>query len=70
MRVSSSTWAGAPAAASSVAARWASTSTGWTSRARRWSVQSPPRSTFVGTPGRGTMEPSSAPPPANSNEVT
>ena len=36
----------------------------------RWSVQSPPLITFVGTPGSGMIEPTSWPSPANSNEVT
>ena len=34
------------------------------------SVQSPARSTFDGIPGSGTMEPNSAPPPWNVNDVT
>ena len=40
------------------------------SRIRRWSVQSPPRTTSVGMPGSGVMLPNEPPPPANSNEVT
>ena len=41
---------------------------GATSRSSRCSVQSPPRSTSVGTPGSGTIEPTDSPsPPVNSN---
>ena len=36
----------------------------------RWSVQSPPLTTSLGTPGSGMSEPKAPPPPANSNEVT
>ena len=43
---------------------------GATSWARRCSVQSPPRSTLVGTSGSGTIEPTSSPSPVNSNDVT
>ena len=48
----------------------ANSSTGSVSRIRRWSVQSPPRTTSVGMPGSGVMLPNEPPPPANSNEVT
>ena len=40
------------------------------SRMRRWSVQSPPRMTSVGTPGSGTSDPNWPLPPANWNAVT
>ena len=44
---------------------------GRTSRTRRCNVQSPPRSTFDGIPGNGTIEPNFAPPPpTNRNDVT
>ena len=43
---------------------------GCVSCTRRCSVQSPPRITFVGTPGSGMIEPNSPSPPANSNDVT
>ena len=43
---------------------------GATSWVRRCSVQSPPRSTSVGTSGSGTIEPTSSPSPVNSNDVT
>ena len=43
--------------------------TGSVSRRSRWSVQSPPFSTLVGTPGSGVRLPKAPPPPANSNEV-
>ena len=45
-------------------------SAGATSWARRCSVQSPPRSTLVGTSGSGTIEPTDSPSPVNSNDVT
>jgi hypothetical protein len=41
-------------------------SVSWTSR---WSVQSPPFSTFDGMPGSGVSEPKAPPPPANWNAV-
>jgi hypothetical protein len=37
---------------------------------RRWRVQSPPFSTFDGTPGSGVIEPNAPPPPWNWNAVT
>jgi len=40
------------------------------SRTTRWSVQSPPRITSLGTPGSGTSEPNCPLPPANWNAVT
>ena len=40
------------------------------SRSRRCSVQSPPRSTLVGMPGSGTIEPTASPVPLNSKLVT
>ena len=43
---------------------------GLVSRTRRWSVQSPPFSTLVGTPGNGVIEPKAPPPPANWKAVT
>ena len=43
---------------------------GATSSARRCSVQSPPRSTDVGTSGSGTIDPTDSPSPVNSNDVT
>ena len=48
----------------------ACSSGGATSRSSRCSVQSPPRSTFDGTSGNGTIEPTSLPSPLNSNDVT
>ena len=42
---------------------------GSVSSRRRCSVQSPPFSTLVGTPGSGVRLPKAPPPPANSNEV-
>ena len=43
---------------------------GATSSASRCSVQSPPRSTVVGTPGSGMIEPTSLPSPVKANDVT
>ena len=43
---------------------------GATSRASRCNVQSPPRSTDVGTSGSGTIDPTDSPSPVNSNAVT
>ena len=43
---------------------------GATSWARRWSVQSPPRTTSVGMSGSGMIEPTDSPVPVNSNDVT
>jgi hypothetical protein len=42
---------------------------GWTSKRRRWSVQSPAFATSVGTPGSGTIDPNAPPDPAKLNPV-
>ena len=55
----------AGAAASSSASRCGSVS-----RISRWRVQSPPFSTFDGTPGSGVRLPNAPPPPANWKAVT
>ena len=44
--------------------------TGFVSRTRRWSVQSPPFSTLDGIPGSGVSDPNAPPPPANWKAVT
>jgi hypothetical protein len=65
MTVARSSAAPAPVAASANVS-----GCGWVSCTSRWSVQSPPRITLVGTPGRGMIDPNSPLPPANSNDVT
>ena len=60
----------AASAAAAPEALDASADGGATSCARRCSVQSPPRTTSVGTSGSGTIEPTSSPSPVNSNDVT
>ena len=59
----------APAASNRTASSAAGTG-GFVSRISRWRVQSPPFSTFDGTPGRGVIEPNAPPPPWNWNAVT
>ena len=56
----------APAAAVSPS----SNTGGFTSSWRRWSVQSPPRTTSIGAAGNGMIEPTDSPLPLNSNDVT
>jgi hypothetical protein len=68
--VSSSTSA-PPASAAGAASSASSPSIGGaTSWARRCRVQSPPRTTSVGTSGSGVIAPTSAPSPVNVNAVT
>ena len=43
---------------------------GWISRSSRCRVQSPARSTLVGIPGSGTIDPTDSPVPLNSKLVT
>ena len=62
-----STSADSAAAVASVATAAAGGATSW---AKRWRVQSPPRSTLVGTSGSGTIDPTASPSPVNSNDVT
>ena len=68
--VSSSTSASRVALSAEAPRAKATSGTGSVSRMRRWSVQSPPRTTSVGMPGSGVMLPKEPPPPANSKEVT
>ena len=56
--------------AHAVSAKNTPASCGSVSWRSRWSVQSPPFSTLVGTPGSGVRLPNEPPPPANSNAVT
>ena len=58
---SSSAW---PLSAANAAVRAASGGCGRVSRTSRCRVHSPPLRTSLGTPGRGTIEPNLAPPPA------
>ena len=62
--------AGRVARRQSAAAERDAAAGGSVSRCRRCSVQAPPRSTFVGTPGSGISVPNSPPPPRNWNAVT
>ena len=64
------TFARSSAAPAAVDASANASGCGCVSCTNRWSVQSPPRITLVGTPGSGMIDPNSPSPPANSNDVT
>ena len=58
------------ASAAAAAASAASAAGGATSCGQALEVQSPPRSTLVGTSGSGMIDPTASPSPVNSNDVT